>query len=109
LRKIILLAGCMLARLFAFPESVTAGTSGNQPEVIAALEARDRASIGELEAIIAHEKGATKGDDTFETNLRLAIFRMLFQNDREGLDHLVNGLVKFRFGRVLGLHIGHQR
>ncbi len=65
----------MLARLFVFPESVTAETGGNQIEVIAAREARDRASVEELEGMIEKEKGAAKGNESFQINLRLALLQ----------------------------------
>lgn len=41
----------------------------------AALTARDRASVEELAKIIAQEKEAAKGNETFETNLRLALLQ----------------------------------
>ena len=38
----------------------------------------------------------------------LPIFRVLIENERERLDHFLDRLMELRFGRVLGLHLGHQ-
>jgi Flp pilus assembly protein TadD len=75
MRKTILLTICRLGCLFTLPEFLTAGTNGNQAEPIAAREARDRASVDELQTIIAQEKEAAKGNDNFDNNLRLALLQ----------------------------------
>ena len=46
-------------------------------------------------------------DDSFD-DLGLAIFRMLLQDERERFDDFLDGLVKFRLGRIFGLHLGQQ-
>ena len=56
----------------------------------------------------AEHDHALRLDDPLE-DLRLPIFRMLVEDERERLDHFLDGLVKLRFRRVLGLNIGHQR
>src|SRR3954469_20856297 len=40
--------------------------------------------------------------------LRFPIFRMLIEDERKRLDYFLHGLVKLRFARILGLHVGHQ-
>src|SRR5438477_6028404 len=46
-------------------------------------------------------------DDAMQ-NFLVPIFGMLFENNRERVDHLLNRLMELRFGRVLRLHLGHQ-
>jgi len=56
----------------------------------------------------AEHDHALRLDDPLE-DLGLAIFRMTLENERERLDHFLDGLVKLRLRRVLRLNFSHQR
>jgi tetratricopeptide (TPR) repeat protein len=48
----------------------------DEKDSVAARDARDRASVDELSAIIAREKQAAKGNETFDANIRLAVLHL---------------------------------
>jgi tetratricopeptide (TPR) repeat protein len=61
--------------LFLCSKLVTAETSEEQAGVVPARDARDRASIDDLSAIINREKESASAHDPFAVNIRLALFQ----------------------------------
>jgi hypothetical protein len=51
----------------------------------------------------------TRSGSMMRSRILASIFRMLLEDERERFDHFLDGLVELGFGRVLGLHVGHQR
>ena len=51
--------------------------------------------------------GTFRLDDSLD-DFRLLIFGMLFQNEGEGFDNFLHGLVEFRFAGIFSLNFGHQ-
>jgi tetratricopeptide (TPR) repeat protein len=70
----MLVATCVVA-VFTFSATAAAATNPKQPPFVAARDARDRASVDELQRIIAQQTDAAKRDNSFDAHLRLAVLQ----------------------------------
>jgi tetratricopeptide (TPR) repeat protein len=75
-KRTIFLFSCLLLQGLALLQSLHAQTTkSGQPEVIAARQARDNASVEGLQKIIARAQKEATETDSFDTYLRLALFQ----------------------------------
>jgi tetratricopeptide (TPR) repeat protein len=76
IRRTIFVFGCLLANYSALLEPLHAQTAkSEQPEVIAARQTRDSASIEGLQKIIAKAQKEATETNSFDAYLRLALFQ----------------------------------
>lgn len=75
IKTTIFVFGCLLANYLALDQPLNAQTKSEQPDVIAARQARDSASIEGLQKIIAKAQKEATESNAFDAYLRLALFQ----------------------------------
>jgi tetratricopeptide (TPR) repeat protein len=75
IKRITVVFGCLLVTYLGLHQSLNAQTKSEQPDVIAARQARDSASVEGLQKIIATTQKEATESNGFDAYLRLALFQ----------------------------------